>query len=378
MPLVIEQVTAALSAIEEPSTGKRFSDLGAVKDVALDGGHVRLTVELPKGGEHAGSRRAELGARIRSEIGKLDGVTGVEVRWKDDVVERAVTADDPIPQVKNVILVMSGKGGVGKSTVATNLTMALHRSGYRVGLLDADIYGPSIPTMLGVAGRPVSMDGKTIEPLERFGVKLMSIGFLTEDPRQAIVWRGPMLHGALLQFLKDVRWGALDYLVLDLPPGTGDVALTLSQRIKSTGAVIVTTPQQVATDDVYKSVSMCEKVNIPILGVVENMSYFIDTAGVRHELFGKGGGAAVAEFAKAPLLGQVPMDTTVREWGDKGTPVVQAAPFSPIARSFVEVAEHLVDAIASRRDAGVGPAAAGPIIDRSGGPGGKKRLPIAK
>ena len=379
MPLSIEQVTAALSTIEEPSTGKRLSELGAVKDVALDGAQVRLTIELPKAeGDAAGSRRAELGARIRSGIEKLDGVAGVEVRWKEDVAERVVTADDPIPQVKNVILVMSGKGGVGKSTVATNLTMALHRSGYRVGLLDADIYGPSIPTMLGVAGRPVSMDGKTIEPLERFGVKLMSIGFLTEDPRQAIVWRGPMLHGALLQFLKDVHWGALDYLVLDLPPGTGDVALTLSQRIKSTGAVIVTTPQQVATDDVYKSVSMCEKVNIPILGVVENMSYFIDTVGVRHELFGKGGGAAVAEFAKAPLLGQVPMDTTVREWGDKGTPVVQAAPFSPIARSFVEVAERLVDAIASRREAGIGPAVAGPIIDRWGGPGGKKRLPIAK
>jgi ATP-binding protein involved in chromosome partitioning len=380
MSLAIEQVTAALSAIEDPFTGKGLSELGAIKDVALDGPQVRLTIELPKTeGEPSGPRRAELGARIRSGIEKLDGVSGVEVRWKEDVAERVVTADDPIPQVKNVILVMSGKGGVGKSTVATNLTMALHRSGYRVGLLDADIYGPSIPTMLGVAGRPVSMDGKTIEPLERFGVKLMSIGFLTEDPRQAIVWRGPMLHGALLQFLKDVHWGALDYLVLDLPPGTGDVALTLSQRIKSTGAVIVTTPQQVATDDVYKSVSMCEKVNIPILGVVENMSYFIDTAGVRHELFGKGGGAAIAEFAKAPLLGQVPMDTSVREWGDKGTPVVQAAPFSAIARSFVEVAERLVDAIANRREAGVGPAAAaGPIIDRSGGPGGKKRLPIAK
>jgi ATP-binding protein involved in chromosome partitioning len=379
MSLAIEQVTSALSAVEDPITGKRLSELEAVKDVALDGTRVRLTVELPKiEGEPPGSRRAELGARIRTQVEKVEGVTGVEVRWKGAIAERLVTADDPIPDVKNVILVMSGKGGVGKSTVATNLTMALHRAGYRVGLLDADIYGPSIPTMLGVAGRPVSMDGKTIEPLERFGVKLMSIGFLTEDPRQAIVWRGPMLHGALLQFLKDVHWGALDYLVLDLPPGTGDVALTLSQRIKSTGAVVVTTPQQVATDDVYKSVSMCEKVNIPILGVVENMSYFIDTAGVKHELFGNGGGAAVAEFAKAPLLGQIPMDTTVREWGDKGTPVVQAAPFSPIARSFVEVAERLVDAIASRREAGVGPAPAAPIIDRSGGPGGKKRLPIAK
>jgi ATP-binding protein involved in chromosome partitioning len=319
-----------------------------------------------------------LGALLRSEIEKLDDVTNLEISWKEEIVARPISADDPIPEVKNVVLVMSGKGGVGKSTVATNLTMALHRAGYRVGLLDADIYGPSIPTMLGVAGRPVSMDGKTIEPLERFGVKLMSIGFLAEDPRQAIVWRGPMLHGALLQFLKDVRWGVLDYLILDLPPGTGDVALTLSQRIKSTGAVIVTTPQQVATDDVYKSVSMCDKVNIPVLGVVENMSYFIDSAGVRHELFGKGGGAAVAQFAKAPLLGQVPMDASVREWGDKGTPVVQAAPFSAISRCFVEVAEKLVDAIANRSEASQTPAAAGPTIDRSGGTGGKKRLPIAK
>ena len=171
--------------------------------------------------------------------------------------------------------------------------------------------------------------------------------------------------------MKDVHWGAREYLILDLPPGTGDVALTLSQRVKSTGAVIVTTPQQVATDDVYKSVSMCEKVSIPILGVVENMSYFIDSAGVRHELFGRGGGAAVAEFAKAPLLGQVPMDTSVREWGDKGTPVVQAAPQSSVAGAFVAIAERLADVIAART------AEAGPVIDRSGGVG-RKRLPVTK
>jgi ATP-binding protein involved in chromosome partitioning len=254
--------------------------------------------------------------------------------------------------------------------------MALHRAGFRVGLLDADIYGPSIPTMLGVSGRPVSLDGKSIEPLERFGVKLMSIGFLLEDSKAAIVWRGPMLHGALLQFLKDVRWGALDYLVLDLPPGTGDVALTLAQRVNSPSAVIVTTPQPVATDDVYKSVSMCEKVNIPVVGVVENMSYFIDSVGARHELFGRGGGQAVADFAKAPLLGQVPIDQTVREWGDKGTPVVQAAPFSPIAKAFVAVAERLIDAIHARRQGGEEEAP--PEIDRSGGTGGRKRLPIMK
>jgi len=289
-----------------------------------------------------------------------------------EVPSRDIGPNDPLPTTKNVILVMSGKGGVGKSTTATNLALALARSGYRVGLLDADIYGPSIPTMLGVSGRPVSLDGKTIEPLTRFGIKIMSIGFLLEDPKQAVVWRGPMLHGALQQFLKDVNWGEIDFLVLDLPPGTGDVALTLSQQLHATGAVIVTTPQPVATDDVFKSVSMCEKVNIPIIGVVENMSYFIDTAGVRHEIFGKGGGQAVADFAKAPLLGQVAIDQTIREWGDKGTPVVQAAPQSEIAQSFVKIAEKLVEVI----EANAGEDA-GPVIDRSGGKG-RKKLPVVK
>jgi len=286
---------------------------------------------------------------------------------------RAVGPDDPLPRVKNVLLVMSGKGGVGKSSVATNIVMALARGGYRVGLLDADIYGPSIPTMLGIAGRPVSLDGKTIEPLARFGVKVMSIGFLLEDPKAAVIWRGPMLHGALQQFMKDVAWGELDVLVMDLPPGTGDVALTLSQRVKVTGAVVVTTPQAVATDDVFKSVSMCKKVNIPILGVVENMSWFDDTAGVRHELFGRGGGQAVADFAEAPLLGQVPLDPFVREWGDKGTPVVQAAPTSEAAKAFVAIAERIISACEDAHDDG-----AGPLIDRSGGTGGRKRLPVAR
>jgi ATP-binding protein involved in chromosome partitioning len=291
-----------------------------------------------------------------------------------DLPARAVGPDDPLPNVKHVVLVMSGKGGVGKSSVACNLAMALSRAGWRVGLLDADIYGPSIPTMLGVSGRPVSLDGKTIQPLARFGIKLMSIGFLLEDPKAAVIWRGPMLHGALQQFMKDVSWGDLDFLVMDLPPGTGDVALTLSQRIKATGAVIVTTPQAVATDDVFKSVSMCRKVNIPILGVVENMSWFIDSAGVRHELFGKGGGQAVAEFAEAPLLGQVPLDPTVREWSDKGTPVVQAAPDGEASKAFAAIAERVVEACeaASAQEEPV------PTIDRSGGTGGKKRLPVAK
>jgi ATP-binding protein involved in chromosome partitioning len=285
---------------------------------------------------------------------------------------RPVSAEDPIPHVPHVVLVMSGKGGVGKSTVATNLTLALAKLGHRVGLLDADIYGPSIPTMLGVQGRPVSTDGKKIEPLERFGVKLMSIGFLLEDPKAAVIWRGPMLHGALQQFLKDVDWGDIEYLILDLPPGTGDVALTLSQRVGISGCVMVTTPQAVSTDDVYKAVSMCEKVNIKILGVVENMSYFIDTAGVRHELFGKGGGAAIAEFAKAPLMGQLPIDPTVREWGDKGTPVVKASPESVVSQAFLQIAERVVEATSVNVESDA------PVIDRSGGTGGKKRLPLAK
>lgn len=286
------------------------------------------------------------------------------------IAAREIGPDDPVPGVKHVILVMSGKGGVGKSTVASNLALALSRMGHSVGLLDADIYGPSIPTMFGITGQPMS-DGKQIQPLERFGIKLMSIGFLLEDPKAAVVWRGPMLHGALLQFLKDVNWGTLDFLLLDLPPGTGDVSLTLSQKVRSTGAVIVTTPQEVALQDVYKSVSMAQKVGIPLLGVVENESYFVcDGCEKRHELFGSGGGQSVADFAKAPLLGQIPLHPTVRQWGDAGTPVVQAAPESETARAFVAVATKLVENLEqSEPEAGL-------LIDRSGGV--NRRLPIAR
>ena len=286
------------------------------------------------------------------------------------IAAREIGPDDPVPGAKHVILVMSGKGGVGKSTVASNLALALSRMGHSVGLLDADIYGPSIPTMFGITGQPMS-DGKQIQPLERFGIKLMSIGFLLEDPKAAVVWRGPMLHGALLQFLKDVNWGKLDFLLLDLPPGTGDVSLTLSQKVRSTGAVIVTTPQEVALQDVYKSVSMAQKVGIPLLGVVENESYFIcDGCDKRHELFGSGGGQSVADYAKAPLLGQIPLHPSVRQWGDAGTPVVQAAPESETAQAFVAVAAKLVENLEqSEPEAGL-------LIDRSGGV--NRRLPIAR
>jgi ATP-binding protein involved in chromosome partitioning len=287
-----------------------------------------------------------------------------------DLPSREVAPDDPVPAVKAVVLVMSGKGGVGKSTVASNLAVALKRLGAKVGLLDADIYGPSVPTMFGVHGQPLT-DGDKIRPHERHGVKLMSIGFLLEDPKAAVVWRGPMLHGALLQFLKDVDWGELDVLLLDLPPGTGDVALTLSQRVRSTGAVIVTTPQDVALQDVYKSVSMAKKVGIPILGVVENESYFVcDGCEKRHEPFGSGGGQRIADFAEAPLLAQIPLEPSVREWGDAGTPVVEAAPGSASGRAFIALAEALV---AELRQTGGGGVVG---IDRSGGV--NRRLPISR
>jgi ATP-binding protein involved in chromosome partitioning len=224
--------------------------------------------------------------------------------------------------------------------------------------------------MLGVTGQPLS-DGQKIVPLERHGLKLMSIGFLLEDPKSAVVWRGPMLHGALLQFLKDVSWGKLDFLLLDLPPGTGDVALTLSQRVRSNGAVIVTTPQEVALQDVYKSVSMCQKVGIPIVGVVENESYFVcDGCSKKHELFGSGGGQKIADFAQAPLLGQIPLHPAVRGWGDAGTPIVEALPSSECAQAFLGVAEQLLVALGAQATGGV------LSIDRSGGV--NRKLPIAR
>jgi ATP-binding protein involved in chromosome partitioning len=342
--LTREAVLAALATVEDPAFHKPMLELGTLLEVVVENESVRASVRLSAPSDEL---QMTIRERIHSALKPL-GVDQVILEWDLQVPTRDVGQEDPIPQVRNVVLVMSGKGGVGKSTTAVNLTLALKRAGARVGLLDADIYGPSIPTMLGIQGFPSSEDGKTIEPLERFGVKLMSIGFLMEDPKAAIVWRGPMLHGALQQFLQDVRWGELDYLIVDLPPGTGDVALSLAQKMKVTGAVIVTTPQEVALQDVYKGVSMCEKLNVPVLGVVENMSFFIDSAGVKHYLFGEGGGQRIAEFAKAPLLGQIPLEPKVREWGDNGTPVVQAVPQSDAAQAFTRIADSLTEIIAKR------------------------------
>lgn len=332
---------AAIDEVIDPIFGKPMRAIGAIVEARVEGqaAFVRARLASP-------SPRIEAEAKRRlEEACRRAGASEARIAFDIEVPTREVLADDPIPGVRNVILVMSGKGGVGKSTTAVNLTLALARLGHRVGLLDADIYGPSIPTMMGVSGHPVSKDGKLLSPLERFGVKLMSIGFLLEDDKQAIVWRGPMLHGALQQFLKDVDWGTLDFLVLDLPPGTGDVALTMAQKLKVTGVVMVTTPQEVALQDVYKAVSMCRKLALPILGVIENMSYFIDSAGVRHEIFGRGGGQKIADFAQAPLLGQIPIVPSVRAQGDAGLPIVEAEPGSEVAGVFLDVAQALVEKV---------------------------------
>ena len=341
-PLTQESLSEALRTVIDPVFDRPMWDIGAIADVKLVRGvaSMRVKVRSPSPRE-----KSTVEERIRAATTLL-GPMDLRIDWDVQVPSREIGGDDPVPTARNVILVMSGKGGVGKSSVAANLALALHKLGARVGLLDADIYGPSIPTMFGTNEPPTSDDGKQMTPIERFGIKLMSVGFMLEKPHDAVIWRGPMLHTALGQFLGDVSWGELDFLVLDLPPGTGDVALTLAQRLKSTAALLVTTPQEVALQDVLKGVSMCRKLGISIVGVVENMSYFIDSAGVKQEIFGSGGGQKVAEFAQAPLLAQIPIDPAIRQCGDEGMPVVEKSPDSASTKTFTDLAETLARRIA--------------------------------
>jgi len=259
----------------------------------------------------------------------------------------------PHPRIRNVIAVGSGKGGVGKSTTAVNLAVALQQLGARVGVLDADIYGPSVPAMLGLSGRPESPDNKSIEPMRAFGVETMSIGFLV-DQDSPMIWRGPMATSALTQLFKDTRWDDLDYLIVDLPPGTGDIQLTLAQKIPVAGAVIVTTPQDIATLDARKALKMFEKVEVPVLGIVENMAvHTCSNCGHVEHLFGEGGGQRMAGQYGVPLLGSLPLDIGIREQGDVGTPIVAAAPGSAAARAYVAAAERMVEELGKRPRAGI-------------------------
>ncbi|MTI72912.1 iron-sulfur cluster carrier protein ApbC [Stenotrophomonas acidaminiphila] len=259
----------------------------------------------------------------------------------------------PHPRIRNVIAVGSGKGGVGKSTTAVNLAVALQQLGARVGVLDADIYGPSMPAMLGLSGRPESPDNKSIEPMRAFGVETMSIGFLV-DQDSPMIWRGPMATSALTQLFNDTRWDDLDYLLVDLPPGTGDIQLTLAQKIPVAGAVIVTTPQDIATLDARKALKMFEKVEVPVLGIIENMAvHTCSSCGHVEHLFGEGGGQRMAAQYGVPLLGSLPLEIGIREQGDAGTPIVAAAPDSAAAKAYVAAAQRMVEELGKRPRAGI-------------------------
>ncbi len=333
------RVLAALSTVMDPDLKRDLVSLGMIKNLSVGEERVSLTVELTT---PACPLKEVIGRDVEAAIGTV--LPGVKVELAFSARVRSTQgggargAQNLIPDVKNVVLVASGKGGVGKSTVAANLACALAATGAKVGLMDADIYGPSIPTMFRIGDKPVSRDGKTIDPIPVFGLTVMSIGFFV-PPEKAVVWRGPMVTGAIVQFLRDVKWGALDYLICDLPPGTGDAQLTFAQQLQVTGAVIVSTPQDVALSDVIRAKAMFDTVTIPILGMVENMSYFLcDGCGKRHEIFAHGGARAAAARFNLPFLGEVPIELGVRETGDEGCPLVVARPDSPAAASFRAIA----------------------------------------
>ena len=331
-------VLDALKAVTDPDLGRDVVSLGFVKNLTISGGEVSFTLELTT---PACPVKDQMRDQAQAAVAALEGVAGVQVEMTASVRSAASAAPGraPIPGVRNVIAIGAGKGGVGKTTVAVNVAVALARCGGRVGMIDGDVYGPNLPIMLGIDAK-LTTDGKKIAPAEKHGLKVVSMGFLA-DGTAPIIWRGPMLHGVVRQFFQDVRWGELDYLVVDMPPGTGDVALSLTQTVPVSGAIVVTTPQTVSLADSRRAVGMYRKLDVPTLGVIENMSYFA-CPGCGHEsdVFGRGGGAAVAEELGVPLLGQIPLYEPIRIGGDAGAPIVTAEPDSPAARAFAQVAER--------------------------------------
>ncbi len=338
------QVEEVLARVVDPYTEQSLVATRSVADVEIDGSKVTLKIVL---GYPALGHHEALVALIRSALKALEGVAVVDVMVETKVVAHSVQRGVPLLKgVKNVIAVASGKGGVGKSTTSVNLALALAREGGRVGLLDADIYGPSQPRMMGLSGHPESTDGKTMEPMVNYGVQTMSIGYLIDD-EQPMVWRGPMVTQALEQLLRETNWHELDYLVIDLPPGTGDVQLTLAQKIPVSGAVIVTTPQDIALLDARKGLKMFEKVSVPVLGIVENMSTHIcSNCGHEEHVFGAGGGEQMARDYGVDLLGSLPLDITIREDVDSGTPTVVASPDGPIAQAYRDIARKVAAKLA--------------------------------
>lgn len=342
----LEQINDALSTVPDPDLGSDLVSLGMVKDIVLKNDFAKVIIELT-------TPACPMKDRIRKDCeNALQKVEGL--KFEVELTARVTSAktEDVLPQVKNTILVLSGKGGVGKSTVSTNLALCLAQNGAKVGLLDADIYGPSIPTMLGSSENPVLDEEQKILPLQAHGIEVMSSGFLVEED-SALIWRGPMIHKIIQQFCQDVRWGELDYLLLDLPPGTGDVQLSLSQTIPVVGAVLVTTPQQVALADVKRAQSMLNTLKIPLLGVIENMSGYIDQSGEKVAIFGEGGGKSFSEKVDTKFLGEIPIDPAVCSSGDEGTPVVVKHPQKPASKAFFKAAQNLAAQVSTYNHQGI-------------------------
>ncbi len=334
-----EQVLEALKKVRDPDLGKDVVSLGMIKDVVVCGEAVAFTLVLTT---PAHPRKEQFMDDCRLAVGSMDGVSTVNLRQESHVTSRPVAQGKmTIDGVKNVIAVASGKGGVGKSTVSANMALALVREGAKVGVLDADIYGPSQPHMFGIPDeKPMADADSKIFPLSNHGVKIMSMGFLVDDD-SPVIWRGPMVMRALVQFLGDTLWGDLDYLILDLPPGTGDAQLTIVQQVSLAGAVIVTTPQDIALLDARKGLQMFRKTDVPILGIIENMSYYeCPSCGHRENIFDTGGGQRAADRYEVPFLGSIPLDIKIRIGGDQGEPIVVGEPESPVAMAFCEAARN--------------------------------------
>ena len=344
MPVTEEAVLNSLRSVEDPDLKRDVVSLGFIKKLNIEGGRVSFDLELTT---PACPLKAQLKTAAEEAVRRIEGVTEVNVEVTSNVsAHRVPGSEEILPDVKNIVAIASGKGGVGKSTVSVSLAVALAKSGARVGLLDTDIYGPSIPIMMGVTEKP-EIRGEKLIPIEKYGVSLMSIGFMIPEDTP-LIWRGPMVMKAVEQLLTDVEWGELDYLLMDLPPGTGDVQLTLSQKVPLTGAVIVTTPQDVALLDVVRGISMFRKLNVPILGVIENMSFFnCPHCGGRSDIFSHGGGAAASKKLDVPFLGEIPIDLKIREGGDAGKPVPADDLDSASGRVFMGIGEQLAARISA-------------------------------
>jgi ATP-binding protein involved in chromosome partitioning len=370
------ELKAALSSVIHPGLGQDLISLGMVTQATLEGKTANIAVQLMTAGSPL---RAPLTEAIEAAVEARVPGTKVYIAWTSDAKPSrfggGLSAKNypSLDRVQHIILVASGKGGVGKSTVAANLACALMRGGARVGIMDADIYGPSVPTMFDLHKDVFSKDGKTIEPHVQYGLKMMSMGFFVA-PDKAMIWRGPMLMSAINQFLGDVSWGELDYLILDLPPGTGDVQLTLAQSLTVTGAVVVSTPQEVALADVVRAQAMFESVKIPVLGLVENMSYFLcDGCDKKHFIFDEGGGSRMAAKYGLDVLAELPLDPALRASGDQGMPLTEEAPESPAAQRFIELGRAVAGKVAALQAAGP------PVVEEEASSqtkAGRRSLPV--